>query len=106
MPPLASVTPMNERKVTPKSSYLLTGQRYTDQAIGYAVADSYLAGGGAQLHHVFWPHTLCAFIDSFMILCPAEQSQYKLHRKPHKTVMDNSAIAVSLAHSTAKKGGI
>ena len=35
-----------------------------------------------------------------------ELSHYEVHRKPHKTVTDNSAIAVSLAHSTVRKGGI
>ena len=40
-----------------------------------------------------------------MILCPAELSHYKLHCKLHVMVTDNSAIAVSLARSTARKGG-
>ena len=31
-----------------------------------------------------------------MILYPAEPSHYELHRKPHETMTDNSAIAVSL----------
>ena len=58
----------------------------------------------ARWHCVFWVHTytLCAFID----LCPAELSHYELHRKPHETVTHNFAIAVSLACSTARKGGL
>ena len=54
-----------------------------------------------KLHRVFWLHTLCAFIDNFIILCPAELSHYELHHKLHE-----SAIAVSLAHPTARKGGV
>ena len=50
--------------------------------------------------------TLCAFIGNFMILCPTEVSHYELHRKLHKTVTDNSAIAVSFVYSTARKGGV
>ena len=34
----------------------------------------------------------CAFIDNFMILCPAELSHYKLYRKPHETVTDNQSL--------------
>ena len=59
-----------------------------------------------KLHCVFWPHTLYAFVDNLMILCPAELSHYELHRKSHEMVTDNSAIAVSLARSTAGKGSV
>ena len=76
MPPLDSATPMNAGKVRThrttlymKSSYLLASNTPTG---------SYLAGGHAKTasHFKFWPFTLCAFIDNFMILCPAELRHY------------------------------
>ena len=45
-------------------------------------------------------------VPSLIILCPAELSHYELHRKPYETVTNNSAVAVSLARSTARKGDI
>ena len=65
-----------------------TGQWYTDKAIGCATA-----GSAKSASHFLTTHNL--HLHWFMIPCPAELSHYKLHRKPHETVTDNSAIAVS-----------
>ena len=59
----------------------------------------------------WWCENYIAFSDHthsapFIIHCPAELNQCRLHHKQHETVTDNSAIAVSLAHSTARKGSV
>ena len=88
------------------SSYLLASDTPTKRLVMQRQACSYLVEVRNYDCIAFSDRTLCAFIHSFMIGWPAELSHYELHRKPHKTVTDNSAIAVSLAHSAARKGGI
>ena len=58
MPPSATATLTNYRNVRTHRNTLYmksspTGQQYTDQAIGYVVPSSYLAGGGAKTASYF-----------------------------------------------------
>ena len=59
----------------------------------------------------WWYENCIAFLTAHTLrlhypVCPAELSHYELYRKPHETVTDNSAIAVSFARSAARKGGV
>ena len=74
-PPSASATPTNERKVRThrttlymKSSYLLASDTPTKRLATQRQARILLVVV-RKLHRVFWPLTLCVFIENFMILC-------------------------------------
>ena len=86
-----------------ESRYLLANDALTKRLASKRQVHSWCESAS----HFLTTHTLlCASIDNFMIFFPAKLSHYELHSKPHETVTDHSAIAVSLACSTAGKGGV